>query len=69
MQRRKICVKCTNLSTLNNLPNYVNIVYKSNKFNYAVMYFNQNNLDEVVSILKSSGNIIDINVDETIFKI
>ncbi len=69
MQRRKICVKCTNLSTLNNLPNYVNIVYKSNKFNYAVMYFNQNNLDEVVSILKSSGNITDINVDKTIFKI
>lgn len=67
MERRKLCVRCTNISTLNNLPNYVNIVYKSSKYNYAVMYSNQNYFDELVSILKTNNNITDINVDETVF--
>ncbi len=67
MERRKLCVKCTNIGTLNNLPNYVNVVYKSNKYNYAVMFSNQSNFDELVSLLKRNGNVEDINIDETVF--
>lgn len=67
VKRRKVSVTFSHKEALSNIANYCNIVYKSNKYNYAVIYMQESDFNDIVKILQQNKNIGDIYIEEDVY--
>ncbi len=68
MERRKLCVELSDFSVLSKLPSSSNVVYKSKKYNYAIVFTNNSDFDYTLNVLKGNNQVTEIMIEDINFK-
>jgi len=66
-KRRSLVITYKQESLLNSLRD-VHIYYTSKRYNYAIIYTNQEKLDGLVKYLNNNSLVLDVNVSDDIYE-